>query len=103
MRWLSKGWFAIVVCGFAFLKPVAQNCPARPDSGTVVADPFSISSQNGVLSAKFSLGHSVDSAGYTHFCYNYQAGTETVEAPTLRLNPGDTLNLAVVDRIKNNE
>jgi FtsP/CotA-like multicopper oxidase with cupredoxin domain len=103
MRSLSKCLFAMVVCGFAFLKPVAQNCPPRPDSGTVVADPFSISSQNGVLSAKFTLGHSVDSGGYTHFCYNYVTGTQTVEAPTLRLNPGDTLNLAVVNGIKNND
>jgi len=102
MRWLSKWLLAIVVCGFSFLKPVAQNCPARPDNGTVVADPFNISSQNGTLSAKFTLGHSVDTAGYTHYCYNYQAGSQIVEAPTLRVNPGDVLNLNVVDAIKDN-
>ena len=102
MRWLSKWLLAIVVCGFSFLKPVAQNCPARPNNGTVVADPFNISSQNGTLSAKFTLGHSVDTAGYTHYCYNYQAGSQDVEAPTLRVNPGDVLNLNVVDAIQDN-
>lgn len=102
MRWLSRWLLAIVVCGFPFLKPMAQDCPARPSNGTVVTDPFNISSQNGSLNAKFVLGHSVDTAGYTHYCYNYQAPTQIVEAPTLRVNPGDVLNLNVVDRIRNN-
>jgi FtsP/CotA-like multicopper oxidase with cupredoxin domain len=35
-------------------------------------------------------GHSVDLFGYNHICYKYQTGTTVVEAPTLRLNPGDT-------------
>ena len=50
--------------------------------------------------AKFTLQHSVDVAGYTHFCYKYQAPGQVVEAPTLRVNPGDVLNLNVVDGIK---
>jgi FtsP/CotA-like multicopper oxidase with cupredoxin domain len=104
MRWMSMSrWLlAIAMCGFAFLRSEAQNCPLRPDSGTVVADPFNISSQNGTLTAKFSFGHSVDSGGYTHFCYNYQVGAQDFEAPTLRVNPGDTLNLTVVDAIHGN-
>lgn len=97
LRWL----LAMVVCGFSFLKPVAQDCPARPVSGTVVADPYSITSVNGTLTAKFSLGHSVDSAGYTHYCERYQAPKEVVESPTLRVNPGDVLDLNVIDGIKN--
>jgi len=101
MRSMSRWLLAIVVCGFSFLKPVAQDCPARPVSGTVVADPYSITSQNGTLTAKFSLGHSVDSSGYTHYCYRYQAPKEVVEAPTLRVNPGDVLDLNVIDGIKN--
>jgi len=103
MRSLSKWLLAMVVCGFAFLRPAAQNCPSRPDSGTVVADPFNISSQNGALTAQFTLDHSVDISGYTHYCYKYQAPTQVVEAPTLRVNPGDVLNLDVVDRIKDSD
>src|SRR4029077_7997232 len=102
MRWLSKWLLAIVVCGFSFLKPEAQNCPARPDNGTVVADPFNISSQDGTLSAKLTLGHSVDAAGYTHYCYNYQAGSQIGGAPTLRANPRALLSVNVVDAIKDN-
>jgi FtsP/CotA-like multicopper oxidase with cupredoxin domain len=97
MRGMSKWVLAIAVCGFPFLRPMAQDCPARPATGTVVADPYSISSKGGALTAQFTLGHSVDSAGYTHFCYKYQAPGQVVEAPTLRVNPGDVINLNVID------
>lgn len=103
MRWLSWWLLAIVGCGFFSLKARAQDCPARPNSGTVVADPYTIPSQNGALSAQFVLQHSVDSGGYTHYCYNYQTATQIVEAPTLRVNPGDVLNLNVVDNITNTD
>src|SRR5947209_19073923 len=106
MRWMSMStsrWLlAVSLCGFSFLRAPAQDCPARPSSGTVVADPLNISSVNGALNAKFTLGHSVDISGYTHFCYKYQTSGQIVESPTLRLNPGDVLNLDVVDGIKSN-
>ncbi len=106
---MSKWSLVMVACGISFLiaadqaqgQTQTQGCPTRPASGTVVADPFNIVSQNGALTAQFVLGHSVDGAGYTHFCYKYQAPGQVVEAPTLRVNPGDVLNLNVVDGIKN--
>lgn len=100
MRSAFKCLLAIMVCGF-FVHPTwAQvSCPARPASGSVVADAPSLTSQNGILSAEFVMGHSVDEFGYTHYCYNYQSANGVVEAPTLRLNQGDTLELKVVDRI----
>ncbi len=91
---------AIVVCGFSFVSLAAQ-CPPRPQPATVVQDALSIYSQNGVLNAALDLGHSVDSGGYTHFCYKYQTGTTTVESPTLRLNQGDRLLLNVTDDLTN--
>jgi FtsP/CotA-like multicopper oxidase with cupredoxin domain len=103
MRWLLKAAMAVSVCGFSCLTVAAQDCPARPGINTVVADPFSISSQNGVLSAKFVMAHSVDQTGYTHYCFKYDASGVTVESPTLRLNPGDKLELEVLNRIKNND
>jgi FtsP/CotA-like multicopper oxidase with cupredoxin domain len=90
---------AILVCGFCFLRLEAQ-CPKRPDVGTVVLDPFNISAQNGALSAELIMRHSVDDAGYTHYCYNYKTDKGDVEAPTLRLNQGDRLLLDVKDRIQ---
>jgi len=99
---LSRWCFAIVVLGCSFGEVLAQ-CPDRPVSGSVVADPLALSSQDGVLSAQFVMQHSVDSNGYTHYCYNYNTGTQIVEAPTLRVSPGDELNLDIVNRIQNDD
>lgn len=102
MRLASKWFFGIAMCGCSFLT-VAAQCPDRPNPGTVVNDPFSISSQNGVLSAQLSIAHSVDGAGYTHYCYNYNAPGGVVEAPTLRVNPGDQFVLDVVNNIHDDD
>ena len=99
MRAISRGLLAIIVCGFSFAGAWAQ-CPARPASGTVVQDPFSLNAQDGVLNAAFVMGYSVDQFGYSHYCYKYQASTGVVEAPTLRLNQGDELDLGVKDDIQ---
>jgi len=101
-RWLLvvRRWLLVVLlCGMAATRVTAQ-CPPRPESGTVVQDPYAIKAQNGVLQADFSLGYSVDQKGFTHYCYQYQAPSGVVEAPTLRLNPGDTLQLNLTDAIE---
>jgi FtsP/CotA-like multicopper oxidase with cupredoxin domain len=99
-RWL----LAIIFCGCSVLSFAASDCPARPAAGTVVNNPFAISSQNGVLNASFTLAHSVDQNGYTHYCYKYApTSAQIVEAPTLRLNQGDTLNLEILDRIQDDD
>ncbi len=103
MRSLSKWLPAIILCGFSFLNAAADDCPARPANGGVIADPYSISSQNSVLKAQFILAHSVDQAGYAHYCYKYNASGQIEEAPTLRLNPGDQLELDILNRIQNND
>lgn len=101
MRLVCRCLLLMLVCGFSFLQTVGQAlCPARPEPGSIVEDPLSLTSQNGVLSAEFIMGHSVDGTGYTHYCYNYKTATGYVEAPTLRLNQGDTLVLGVKDRIQ---
>jgi len=99
MRFAAKFLLAILVCGFPFLKSAAQ-CPPRPNSGSVVQDATSLYSAGGVLNADFTMGTSVDQYGYTHYCYKYQPTTgKVIEAPTLRLNPGDQLQLNVTDDI----
>jgi FtsP/CotA-like multicopper oxidase with cupredoxin domain len=101
MRSVCRCLLAIAVCGVASIQTMGQaSCPARPSPGTVVQDALSLTSLNGTLEAKFIMGHSVDESGYTHYCYNYKTATGYVEAPTLRLNQGDTLVLGVVDRIQ---
>ena len=98
MRSVTRFLPAITIAALASL-PVAAQCPARPSPNSVVQDAPSIYSQNGVLKAELTLGHSVDENGYTHYCYIYQTATGQVEAPTLRLNPGDRLLLHVKDNI----
>jgi FtsP/CotA-like multicopper oxidase with cupredoxin domain len=91
----------LAVCGFSFVAASAQ-CPPRPIPGSVVEDALSLYSQNGVLNAAFTMGTSVDDAGYTHYCYKYKSSNGVVEAPTLRLNPGDLLKLNITDDIVSN-
>src|ERR1700722_6611860 len=99
MRGELKILLAVLLCGFPSLKSAAQ-CPARPQPGSVVKDPLALASQNGVLSASFTMGTSVDQFGYTHYCYKYQpSGGKVAEAPTLRLSPGDQLQLNITDDI----
>ncbi len=96
--------YLIAVAVFAVL-PITSSaqCPARPASGTEVRNPYTIKSQNGTLQADLSLGESVDGQGYTHYCYQYQTPSGIVEAPTLRINPGDTLQLNLADVIQDND
>jgi len=102
MRFAFRCLLAVVVCGFPFYQTLAQDsCPPRPAPGSVVQDAFTIASTNGVLAAELVMGHSVDDSGYTHYCFNYKTPEgHIVEAPTLRLNQGDTLNLGVLNRIQ---
>ncbi|HWY56970.1 MAG TPA: multicopper oxidase domain-containing protein [Terriglobales bacterium] len=102
MRSSLKYLFAIVVCGFSFATLEAQ-CPARPDPGTIVQDALSLTSTNGTLNAELTMRHSVDTAGFNHYCLNYQNAKGEIEAPTLRLNQGDHLVLDVKDRIESSD
>jgi FtsP/CotA-like multicopper oxidase with cupredoxin domain len=103
MRSFTLWLVAILILGFPTANLAAQECPDRPAPGAVVNDGFSISSQQNVLSAQLTLARSVDQFGYTHYCYKYNASGQIVEAPTLRLNPGDKLELNVVNRIKDTD
>jgi FtsP/CotA-like multicopper oxidase with cupredoxin domain len=77
----------------------AGQCPPRPSTPSVVNDAPSLYSKDGMLKADFTMGYSVDVYGYTHYCYKYVTGDQTIEAPTLRLNPGDRLLLHLTDDI----
>ena len=61
---------------------------ARFATGSVVSAPPELKSSNGVLEVTFKFETATDAAGLVRYCYVTDAG---LEAPTLRLNPGDTL------------
>jgi FtsP/CotA-like multicopper oxidase with cupredoxin domain len=102
MRGICKSLPLAVLCGVAFVGATAQ-CPKRPDPGTVVEDTLALKSTNGTLQAALVMRHSTDDFGYAHYCYNYESAKGDVEAPTLQVNPGDTLKLEVTDRIKTDD
>jgi FtsP/CotA-like multicopper oxidase with cupredoxin domain len=102
MRSVFRNLLPILLCGFSFVSLHAQ-CPARPDAGTVVHDALTLDSVNGVLNAAMTLKHSVDVAGFNHYCFIYDTGKGEAEAPTLRLKRGDHLVLDLKDRIESTD
>lgn len=71
----------------------AGACPVPP-IGAAVAEPVSLRSVKGKLNVSLSFRASVDVYGIKRYCYIYK---DSVDAPTLRLHPGDELIL----RLKN--
>jgi FtsP/CotA-like multicopper oxidase with cupredoxin domain len=67
--------------------PTDSVC-ARFAAGSVVSAPPELQSQNGVLEVTMQFLTVVDSQGLTRYCYVTSTG---LEAPTLRVNPGDQL------------
>jgi FtsP/CotA-like multicopper oxidase with cupredoxin domain len=76
--------------------PVApvRNACQRPAPGSVVQNPPSLFSSNGVLNVQFSYQQVTDSVGRQLFCFMTPSGLEN---PTLHVNPGDTLNVTVTN------
>lgn len=101
MRRVFKFALAGQFLTWALLTASAQlpNCPLRPAPGSVVVDAPSLSSQNGSLQLALTLRNAVDSLGYTHYCFDYATPSGSLEAPTLRLNPGDTLTLDLTNHL----
>jgi FtsP/CotA-like multicopper oxidase with cupredoxin domain len=66
----------------------ADSVCARFAAGSSVSAPPELKSQNGVLEVTMQFLTVVDSQGLTRYCYVTNTG---LEAPTLRVNPGDQL------------
>jgi FtsP/CotA-like multicopper oxidase with cupredoxin domain len=96
MRSLRFFLFAVVLIALvstaAFAqKPPAETC-ARPAAGSTIAEPENLRSQNGVLKVELTYRNYLAPDGPMRYCYVSKDGGE---APTLRLNPGDTLILTL--------
>jgi len=68
----------------------------RPVAGSVVAPPPDLYSQGGVLNVDLTYNTTVDADNRTLFCFNTRNG---LESPTLHVKPGDTLNIALTNRV----
>jgi FtsP/CotA-like multicopper oxidase with cupredoxin domain len=73
-------------------------CPRFP-AGNAVLPPPDIYSVGGLLSVVLNYNTAVDAEGRDLFCF--QTNPLTWEGPTLRINPGDTLNIAVTNDVPN--
>ena len=83
--------FSSISSSCAFAQDGApEACPRRPAAGGVVGEPEDLRSQDGVLRVDLTYRNSVDANGQTRYCYLYE---NRIEAPTLRLKPGDLLIL----------
>jgi len=67
---------------------------ARPAAGSTVPEPEDLRSENGILRVELDFQSFTDTNGQVRYCYAYK---DRVQAPTLRVKPGDTLIL----RLKN--
>ncbi len=69
--------------------PIRQTRCARAfAAGSAISAPPELKSQNGVLEVTFKFLTVTDSQGLVRYCYVTNTG---LEAPTLRVNPGDKL------------
>ena len=75
------------------------GCPQRPLSNAVVKNPLDLTSTNGALKVDFTLRSLKLPEQFLKECYLYETSSGPVEAPTLRLNPGDQLELTLTNRL----
>ena len=80
--------FLLAFCAMA-LAQTPEVCP-RPEPGSAILAPADLRSSSGTLTVEFSFRSIVDKYGNSRYCYIYQ---DTVQAPTLRVSPGDELVL----------
>jgi FtsP/CotA-like multicopper oxidase with cupredoxin domain len=79
------------VAGINAQEKLSQPC-VRPVQGSVVQEPKSVSSRDGVLRAELTIHNQTEPDGSTRYCYIDAKGQES---PTLRVKPGDLVVLTL--------
>jgi len=74
---------------------IQEGCPREPE-GSVATEPPDLRSKNGRLKVALKMRSSLDPNGHMRYCYIDEHGNL---APTLRLQPGDTLILRLRNEI----
>jgi FtsP/CotA-like multicopper oxidase with cupredoxin domain len=92
-KWLAlAALFSLSVPGLAF----ASDVCARGRPGGDVLPPPDLFSNAGALNVTLEYHTTVDAAGRTLFCFQTSDG---VESPTLHVNPGDTINIQLTNKL----
>jgi FtsP/CotA-like multicopper oxidase with cupredoxin domain len=76
--------------------PVTSNVCQRYAAGSVVQDPPTLFSHNGVLTVNLTYNTATDKYGRTLYCFTTPDG---LESPTLAVNPGDHLIVNVTNNL----
>jgi FtsP/CotA-like multicopper oxidase with cupredoxin domain len=102
MRAILRVLAVTMLCGISLVSASAQApiCPIRPLQGSPINNPLDLYSQNGVLTVNLLMQNAVDGSGFMHYCYIYMFQGQQIEAPTLRLNPGDTLVMNLTNNLQ---
>ena len=98
---LLRKWLFFALITFTPGSVRAQSadvvCPARPISGTPVKNPVDVFSQQGILNASLTLRS--EPLLFLKECFVYEDGNAAVEAPTLRVRPGDQVLLSLTNQL----
>lgn len=98
MHTIGRYFLASWICGMC-LAAQTRDCPARPSSNSVVKNPPDLTAIDGLLKLDLTPRSRQMLELPLKVCYVYEASSGPVEAPTLRLNPGDQLELALTDAL----
>jgi FtsP/CotA-like multicopper oxidase with cupredoxin domain len=95
--WLLAALAAMAAAQGAKAQNAAPICPTRSTGGSLVRNPLDLIGQSGVLNAAFTIRS--EQLVYLKECFIYQAATGPVEAPTLRVNPGEQIVLNLTNHL----
>src|SRR5438105_1290086 len=90
------------LAGALILLAISQTCVFAQDrcerflAGSIVTDPENLYSSNGVLQVDFTYRASIDSIGFTRYCF---VNADGAQSPTLHVQPGDTLILTLTNLV----
>jgi FtsP/CotA-like multicopper oxidase with cupredoxin domain len=87
-------WLLLSAAAYA-TAPMADWCP-RPAAGSPVPEPRDLRSSGGVLRVDLSIRSYLTANGSMRYCYLLADGSQS---PTLRLYPGDLLDLHLVNKL----
>src|SRR6185369_14025311 len=88
-----------LLCGLSMTAAGQNFCPTRPTYGDEVVNPPEVSSHNGTLTLNLAENSSLGPTQNVRYCYVYNNGGQNVEAPTLRVNPGDNMVINFTNNI----
>jgi FtsP/CotA-like multicopper oxidase with cupredoxin domain len=94
-------WVLFSSLCFAGLHPTllahgaAESCP-RPSPGSTVTEPANLRSRDGALKVELTARNEKQKDGSMRYCF---VDTEGRESPTLRVNPGDLVILALKNEL----